>query len=205
MKLKSQTMASGLAADDLQRQGPSVHPFERTHARIGGEVLVELPVADVDGDDAPRPALQQDVGEAAGRGADVEAGEARGIEGEGVERGGELEAPARNVRMGRLRLDRRTVADLGRGFAQNLAVDPDEPGGDRRLGAGAAREEASLDEGDVGAFRHHMKLRANWMGKGFSAELRRSKPRKPHLDRARPSTSHGPSGKGRPLLPPRAG
>ena len=41
------------------------------------ERLGELPAADVDGVDAARAALEQDVGEAAGRGADVEADAAR--------------------------------------------------------------------------------------------------------------------------------
>ena len=81
---------------------------------------VELAVADVDGDRrvlAPR--MQQHVGEAAGRGADVEAGEPGGIEREGVERGGELEAAARDVRVGRLGFDRGGLVDLLGGLAHH--------------------------------------------------------------------------------------
>ena len=47
-------------------------PFEDEHARIGPQLPVELAVADVERDDVPGAALEQHVGEAAGRGADVE-------------------------------------------------------------------------------------------------------------------------------------
>ena len=118
MKLTSQTIACGASPSDLRRQATRVEPFERAHARVGGEPGVELAVPDVDGDHAFRPAPEQHVGEAAGRGADVEAGEARGIEPEGVERGGELDAAARDIRVGRLGFDRR-VRPIGvRGLAQ---------------------------------------------------------------------------------------
>ena len=82
------------------------------------------------------------------------AGEAGGIEREGVERGGELEAAARDVRMGGLGFDRGGLADLLGRFQQRRAVDLDEAGGDGRLRPGAARKEASLDEDDVGALAH---------------------------------------------------
>ena len=52
--------------------------------------MVELAVADVDGVDAPRAALQQAVGEAAGRGADVEADQAAGVDAEMLDGGRQL-------------------------------------------------------------------------------------------------------------------
>ena len=58
---------------------------------------MQLAVADVDGDDTRGAALQQDVGEAAGRGADVETVEPRRIDAELVERMRELLAAARDV------------------------------------------------------------------------------------------------------------
>ena len=83
-----------------------IDALERAHARVGGEARIELAAADVDRDHLRRAARKQDVGEAAGRGADVEADEARGIEREGVERGGELDPAARGPGVGRLGLDR---------------------------------------------------------------------------------------------------
>ena len=64
----------------------------------------QLAVGDVERDHVRRAALQQAVGEAAGRGADVERRGARRRRAEGVERVGELDAPARDVR--RRRVDR---------------------------------------------------------------------------------------------------
>ena len=86
-----------------------VEAFERADARVRREARIELSAADVDRDDVRRAAREENVGEAAGRGADVEAGEARGIEPEGVERGRELDPAARDVRMGRFGLDRRVA------------------------------------------------------------------------------------------------
>ena len=51
---------------------PRVDLLEHDDARIGAQRPVELAVADVERDHARRAALQQHVGEAAGRGADVE-------------------------------------------------------------------------------------------------------------------------------------
>ena len=49
-----------------------VRPLEHGHARVVAEPFVELAAADVESDHPRRAALEQDVGEAAGRGADVE-------------------------------------------------------------------------------------------------------------------------------------
>ena len=57
---------------------PGVGALHRDDARVAAERLGELAAAHVESVDAGRAALQQDVGEAAGRGADVEADEARG-------------------------------------------------------------------------------------------------------------------------------
>ena len=97
-----------VADDELRRERElgeraRVRPLEHDDARVVAQPLVQLPVADVDGDHARGAALQQDVGEAAGRGADVEAVEARRIDAERVERVRELLAAARDVRRGRAR------------------------------------------------------------------------------------------------------
>jgi hypothetical protein len=58
---------------------------------------MQLPVADVDRDDARSAALQQNVGEAAGRGADVGRVETGRIDAECVEAVRKLVAAARDV------------------------------------------------------------------------------------------------------------
>ena len=54
------------------RQIARVDVLEHDDARVGAQAPVELPVADVEGDDLARAALQQHVGEAARGRADVE-------------------------------------------------------------------------------------------------------------------------------------
>ncbi len=54
-------------------QETSVRPLEHDHPRIVSQAGVQLAVADVESDHPGGAALEQDVGEAAGRGADVEA------------------------------------------------------------------------------------------------------------------------------------
>ena len=141
-------------AEHLRRERARVEAFERADARVGREARIELSVADIDGDDLRRAAREQDVGEASGRGADVEADEARRIEREGVERGGELDPAARRPGVGRLGFDRRVARDLFRGLLERDAADADEPGRDRGLRARAARKEAALDENDIRTLAH---------------------------------------------------
>jgi hypothetical protein len=64
--------------------------FAHLDARVLPDLPRELPVPDVERDDARRAALQQAVGEAAGRSADVEADFARRFDLKVVERRREL-------------------------------------------------------------------------------------------------------------------
>ncbi len=100
------------------------------------------------------PRAMQDVGEASGRGADVEADKAVRIEREGVERGGKLDPAPRRPGMRRLGFDRRVTGNFLRSFLKRDAADADEPGRDRGLSAGATRKEAALDENDVRTLAH---------------------------------------------------
>ena len=131
-----------------------IEAFERAHARVRRKARIELSVADVDGDDLRRAAREQDVGEASGRGADVEADEARRIEPEGVERRGELDPAARRQRVGRPGFDRRVVGHRLRRLLERDPADADQTCGDRGLRARPARKEAALDENDVRALAH---------------------------------------------------
>ena len=82
--------------------------FENHHARVVAQPPVELSVPDVEGDDLPRAALQQHVGEAASRRADVERVPAGDVDAERLERVGQLQAAAADIRM-----IRRRQGDLG--------------------------------------------------------------------------------------------
>ena len=58
------------------RAGSSVRmsvSFQRDDARLAAQPRMQLTAADIDGIDAARAAREQHLGEAAGRGADVEA------------------------------------------------------------------------------------------------------------------------------------
>ena len=82
-------------------------------ARIVAQGPVDLAVADVERDDADGAALEQDVGEAAGGGADVERLASVHGDGKRIERVRELEAAAADVRMiGRNQRDVRQGVDL---------------------------------------------------------------------------------------------
>ena len=119
--------------------------------RVAGERVGELAPPDVDGVDAGGAALEQDVGEAAGRRADVEADEPRRVDAERVERGGELVAAAADVRVA---LRRPSIATSGVDEVAGLPVEPpgvarpdaDLAGEDQGLGPRPGLGEAALDE-----------------------------------------------------------
>ena len=106
---------------------------------------MQLPVADVERDHARGPALEQHVGEAAGRRADVERVAPGDLDAERLERVRELLAPARDEarRLGHGQL-RRLVDLLAR-----LLVARHAPGQDERLRLRAALGEPTLDEQHV--------------------------------------------------------
>ena len=77
--------------------------FHRDDVAAAAQARMKLIAADVDGVDAPRAAHKQDFGEAAGRGADVEADAPGHVEMKMIERGRKLDAAARHIRMRRAR------------------------------------------------------------------------------------------------------
>ena len=97
-------------------QVPGVGVLNDRDARIAPDLPVQLAVADVERDHVGGAALQPDVGEAAGRGADVERDASGGIDGKDVERVRELDATAAHPRM------------IRTGDA-NLGIDPDQAAG----------------------------------------------------------------------------
>jgi hypothetical protein len=116
-------------------------------ARVVAKLLGDLTIAGVYGQDRSCPVLQHAVGEAAGRGSDVDAGEAGEIDrpmGEGVL---ELEAAAADVfEVGAEEADRGSGGDGGAGFVDALLVDEDAASEDEGLGAFAGDGVAMVDE-----------------------------------------------------------
>ena len=72
--------------DDLGAEAPRIGRLQHHDQGLGAELSVELSVADIDGEDLPSTAGDEYMGEAAGRGADIERDPAQRIEAEGVER-----------------------------------------------------------------------------------------------------------------------
>jgi len=96
--------------------------------RIGAQAGIDQPIADVDRGDVRRAALEQAVGEAAGRGADVEAAQPHGLQPEVVERGRELAPGARDERLRRTGdRERGVVRDSGSGLVDTPAGDRHQP------------------------------------------------------------------------------
>ncbi len=116
-------------------------------ARVVAELLGDLAVAGVDGEDGGCAALEHAVGEAAGGGADVDAVEAGEVDvpvGEGVL---ELEAAAADVfEVGAEEADGGVGGDGGAGLVDALLVDEDAAGEDEGLGALAGGGVAVVDE-----------------------------------------------------------
>ena len=113
--------------------------------------VVEDAVADIDGVDPAGAVLQQAVGEASGRGAEVDTGPAGRVDAEGRQGVGELVAAAADVG-GLLRTSRvAVVGDEGAGLGDGLAVDADVARHEDRPRLLAALHEAALDEEGVDA------------------------------------------------------
>ena len=126
--------------------------LEHDDARVVANPRMELPVADIQGDHARGPALEQDVREPARRRTKIEAVEAHRIETEGIERVGELEAGTRDVRRRPLDLERRLVVHLLAGHR----VSRHEPGPHERLGLRATLRETAFHEEDVEPLLRHV-------------------------------------------------
>ncbi len=134
------------------RQGTSVHAFVDVNARVSAQPPVQLAVADIERDHARRAALQQDVGEAAGRGADVQGAFARRVHAEVVEGMRQLDAAAADVRMIRHRdLEVRAIGDGRAGFRDDLAVDSHAAGHDQGSCTLAGGRKPAFHERDIEA------------------------------------------------------
>ena len=99
MKLASQTMSEGASGSCVAGQMAGIQTLAQNNARILAQLPGELAAADIDRIDLGGAAGEQDIGEAAGGGADIEADPARGIDPEMIERMGELQPAARDPGM----------------------------------------------------------------------------------------------------------
>jgi hypothetical protein len=125
-----------------------VGALEEGDAGVGAELVVDLAVAGVYGENRSRAVLEHAVGEAAGGGSDVGAGEAFDGDVPRCERGFELEAAAGDVaEVVAEEADDDGVVDGGARLVDALVVDQDAAGEDERLrtlaggGEGAVYEE----------------------------------------------------------------
>ena len=116
---------------------------------------MDLAVAGVDGEDGGGAVLEEAVGEAAGGGSDVGAGEAFDGDVPGGEGGFEFEAAAGDVaEVVAEEADGGGVGDAGTGFVVALLVDEDAAGEDHGLGALAGGGEVAVYEELVEAEFH---------------------------------------------------
>ena len=123
---------------------------------------VQLSAPDVDRKHDTRAIGQQYFREAAGRCADVEADVILDIDRILFERACQLDAAARDIRVGRLSLQGGVSSDRFGGFQDRLVVGGDEPGLDRGAGAGAALEQSALYQQDIDAFARRGHFPTHW-------------------------------------------
>ena len=158
------------------RQRPAVGPLHADDAAVAAEHLGKLSTAHVESVDAACAALQQDIGEATGRRADVERDLTGRVDPERFERGGQLEAAAADVRHRLLDDDGDGVVDLVAGLAipaGGVAIpDADLAGQDERLGARPRIRQPAIDQQLVEADLGHAGSRgtghARYRGTGRS-------------------------------------
>src|SRR3546814_18597690 len=130
----------------LRRDRAEVRALAQVDARIGAETLVQLAVADVEGDHARRAALGQAVGEAAGRGSDVEGATARDLDADAAQRTLELLPSAADDAGTRTVTDYRPArGDAVVGLLRRRSGDCDAPGTEPSFRPHARRVRKAVD------------------------------------------------------------
>ncbi len=124
-------------------------------AGIVAELLGDLAVAGVDGEDGLGAVREHAVGEAAGGGSDVDAGEVREVDAPVLERMFELEGTAADVfEVGAEEANGGVAGDGGAWLVDALLIDEDAAGEDEGLGAFAGGGVTEVDEELVEANFH---------------------------------------------------
>ena len=148
MKLTSATMAVTSSPITGDRGALASVPSRATTLGLTLSLAWSWPAADIHGVDFGRAAGDQHVGEAPGRGADIERHPPLGVEAEGVERRRELDPAARNVGAA-LRGSRRSSAsgaDQHARLQRRHTRHAHQPAPDEVGGAGARRRQAPLHQ-----------------------------------------------------------
>ncbi len=144
---RHQSERPGLDWQVLRSEPPRVGAFDDDDPWVGANLPVELVVADVEGDNPGRAALQQHVGEAARGSADVEGNNAGGINAKGVERVRKLEPATTDPGMiGSAKHDLDVAGDRCARFGDRMPSDQDIAGQNQRPRPFARRNESALDE-----------------------------------------------------------
>ena len=145
---------TGIADHEIDRIGdqPGVQAagiglFHHRDPGIGAQFPGQLAMADIDRIDPGRPPGQQDIGKAAGGGADIDGGQAGRIDGEFGQALFELQPPARDpgVRLA-LHFQRQILGDLVAGLVEAPGAGEDLAGHDDGLGLGPAFGQAPVDQ-----------------------------------------------------------
>src|SRR5262249_55062396 len=130
-----------VASDDVDRLGDigagqvaRVAPFKDYNPGILAQLPGELAMTDIDGVRLPDAARQQHLGEAAGRGPDIERDVSLDLDREVVKRVDELDAAARHPGMiSALERKRGVGRELFTGFVDAPLAKADQAGKDQRL------------------------------------------------------------------------
>jgi hypothetical protein len=133
-----------------------VDVLEHDDARIGAKPPIELTVSDIQGDDLTGATLEQHIGEAACRSANVERGPAAHLDRERLERVRKLETTAAHI--GVVGCDQRDVCiarDAGARLRNRGPVHAHLAGHDQGAGALARRGELAFDEEEIEALAGH--------------------------------------------------
>src|SRR5208283_749660 len=148
---------------------PRVHPLKRYDARIAGDRLMQLAVPGIDANDPGSATCQKNMGEAAGRSADIETEMSGGIEAEGYESCSQLDTAARDPRIGRRGFDHSVRTNRRRRFADDFPIGTHESGRNGFLRLGSARKKLAPNQRDIGArvrseFFCHGLCSSDWSG-----------------------------------------
>ena len=145
----------GRALQSRRRERTDIGLFETNDLLARAQSCMQLAVTHIDRIDACRAARKQHISKAPGRGADIKAYPARGIEAEIVQCGQKLQPTTRHPGMRRggreLSLDRKSFGWLG----NHHAVCGHQTGRNSRLGLGATCEQASFKQQSIGPHTIH--------------------------------------------------
>jgi hypothetical protein len=130
---------------------PGILAFHDDDPGVLAEFPGELATADIDGEDTQRSVLQEAIREAAGGGAEVDGGEAFGLNAESGEGVFEFMPTATDEAFGGVERDVVVRVGGASGLVGGEAVDADGAGEDEALGFFPAFGEAEVNEGLVEA------------------------------------------------------